>query len=174
MCSLHPKLLKFKVAEGLYVHSVYRIIVEMVSDSGHYIRIMRSLYAGRYCTFCVYYQLNMICNNIMVEWLQFLLRIREVPCSNLSTETGCRVVRFSSVPPGDCRYRTLKLAHERFLRMLCNSSFTYHPSSLLYRRGDHNAACESHAAHACHWCGSCNIPLIMFGTNCREQNTLFD
>jgi len=28
---------------------------------------------------------------------------------------------------------------------------------LLYYRGDHNWACESHAAGWCHWCGSHNF-----------------
>jgi hypothetical protein len=56
--------------------------------------------------------------NVVVEWLALLLRIREVPRSNLGPETGYPnwgFSWFSSVPPGECRDRSLKLSHDRFL-----------------------------------------------------------
>jgi hypothetical protein len=41
--------------------------------------------------------------NVVVEWLSFLLRIWEIPVSNLGPETG------------KYRDRTLQLSHDRFL-----------------------------------------------------------
>jgi hypothetical protein len=49
--------------------------------------------------------------NVLVECLTLLLRIREVPGSNLSPETGCPECWFSwfvSVPAGECRNSTLQ------------------------------------------------------------------
>jgi hypothetical protein len=51
--------------------------------------------------------------NFAVEWLTFLLRIREVPGSNLGPETG--YPWFFTVPPGNFRYSALKLNHYHFL-----------------------------------------------------------
>jgi hypothetical protein len=56
--------------------------------------------------------------NVVIEWLIFLPRIWDVPDSNLCPET-CNQNRgfllFYSVPPGECRYSTLKLGSVRFL-----------------------------------------------------------
>jgi hypothetical protein len=48
--------------------------------------------------------------NVMVEWLALLLRILEVPGSNLGPETGHSdwgFSWFSSIPPGKCQDSTL-------------------------------------------------------------------
>jgi hypothetical protein len=74
--------------------------------------------------------------NVVVEWLTLLLRIREVPGSNLSPETAYPESGswwFSSDPPGKYEDSALKLGHNTF-QILSNSSFTHHPSfSALYR-----------------------------------------
>jgi hypothetical protein len=49
--------------------------------------------------------------NVVVEWVTPLLRIREVPGSNIAPETGYSDWGFSwvsSVPPGECRIDILK------------------------------------------------------------------
>jgi hypothetical protein len=54
--------------------------------------------------------------NVVVEWLKLLLRFREVPGSNLSSETGYPDWGFSwfcSVPLSECRVSTLQLGHDR-------------------------------------------------------------
>jgi hypothetical protein len=51
--------------------------------------------------------------NVVVEWLAFLFRIREVLGSNIGLETGYPdwgFSWFSSVPPGKCLANTLNLA----------------------------------------------------------------
>jgi hypothetical protein len=57
-------------------------------------------------------------SNFVVEWLTLLLRIREVPGSNLGSETGYTdwgFSWFSSVLPSECRDSALKLGYDRFL-----------------------------------------------------------
>jgi hypothetical protein len=54
----------------------------------------------------------------VVEWLTLLLRIREVPGSNLGQETAYPdwgISWFSAVPPGECWSSTVKLHHGRFV-----------------------------------------------------------
>jgi hypothetical protein len=56
--------------------------------------------------------------NFVVEWVPLLLRIREVPSSNLGPENGypdSGFSWFSSVPPDECLDITLKLGYDRFL-----------------------------------------------------------
>jgi hypothetical protein len=56
--------------------------------------------------------------NVVVEWFTLLLRVQEVPGSNLDPETGYPdwgFSWFSSVHAGECRGSTLKLGHDRFL-----------------------------------------------------------
>jgi quinol-cytochrome oxidoreductase complex cytochrome b subunit len=51
--------------------------------------------------------------NLMIEWLTFLLCIREVPGLDLNLETGYPdwgFLWFSLVPPGKCQDRTLNYA----------------------------------------------------------------
>jgi hypothetical protein len=53
----------------------------------------------------------------MAEWLTLLLRIWEVPGSNLDPETLCHdrgFREFSSLPSGEFRASSLKLGHDRF------------------------------------------------------------
>jgi hypothetical protein len=55
---------------------------------------------------------------LVVEWLKILLRIREVPSSNLVPKNGYTdpgLSWFYSVPPEECRDSALKLGHDRFL-----------------------------------------------------------
>jgi hypothetical protein len=55
--------------------------------------------------------------NVVVEWLTLLLRIREVPGSNLGPGDWLSYgfSLSSSVPPGKYRNSTFKLGHDRFL-----------------------------------------------------------
>jgi hypothetical protein len=56
--------------------------------------------------------------SVVAEWLELMFRIREVPGSNLGSETGYPVCDFSwflSVPPGKFWDKTLKVGHSRFL-----------------------------------------------------------
>jgi hypothetical protein len=53
-----------------------------------------------------------------VQWLTLLLRVRELPRSNLGPETDCAdwgLSWFASAPPNECRTSSLKLSHYRFL-----------------------------------------------------------
>jgi hypothetical protein len=71
----------------------------------------------------------------VVEYLTLLLRIREVPGSNLDPETGCpdRDYMVFSVPPGKFRKRTSKLGHDHFLP---------HPFQfIIYLSSLHSALC---------------------------------
>jgi hypothetical protein len=61
----------------------------------------------------------------VVEWLTLLLRIREVPGSNLDPETGYPDLGFScffSVSPGKCRD---SIGHNHSFHIISNSLFTY-------------------------------------------------
>jgi hypothetical protein len=63
--------------------------------------------------------------NVVVEWVTPLLRIRNIPGSNLGPETGyldCGISWFLSVPPGKHRECTSKLGYDRFLPNSGNSS----------------------------------------------------
>jgi hypothetical protein len=62
--------------------------------------------------------------NVVVEWLTLLLRILEVPDSNLRLSL-LRYLLCFSVPPGKCRYSTLNQAMTASFNILSNSSFTY-------------------------------------------------
>jgi hypothetical protein len=65
--------------------------------------------------------------DVMVEWLALLLRIREVPGSNLGPETDYPdwgFSWFSSVFPGKCRDSTLNYATTASFHILFNSLFT--------------------------------------------------
>jgi hypothetical protein len=56
--------------------------------------------------------------NVVVKWLTLVLRIREVPGSNLGQQTGYPDWSFSwfpSVSPGKCCNMYLQLGHDRFL-----------------------------------------------------------
>jgi hypothetical protein len=66
--------------------------------------------------------LNVLSPNVIVKWLTLLLRIQEVPGSNLSPDTGYHdwgFLWFSSVTPGECCDIVLKLVLGRFLRNPC-------------------------------------------------------
>jgi hypothetical protein len=68
--------------------------------------------------------------DVMVDWLTLLLRIREVPGSNVGLETGCPARGFSwffSVSPNKCRDITLNYATTASFHILSNYLFTYHP-----------------------------------------------
>jgi hypothetical protein len=80
--------------------------------------------------------------NVVVEWLTFLLRTREVPGVNIGLETGYPNWGFSwfaSFPPDECWDSTLKLGHDRFLPnpfqfTIQLSPFHSMPCSLSYRK----------------------------------------
>jgi hypothetical protein len=63
-------------------------------------------------------------NEHRTKWLAFLLRIREIPASNLSPETDYPdrdFSWFSSVPPEKCRDSNLKLGTTASFRILSKS-----------------------------------------------------
>jgi hypothetical protein len=56
--------------------------------------------------------------NVVVEWLGLLIRVLEVPGSNLGPDTGYLERGsswFSLVPPGESLDSSFKLGHYRFL-----------------------------------------------------------
>jgi hypothetical protein len=56
--------------------------------------------------------------NIAAEWLTLLVRIAEIPCSDLGPETGhldYGFLRFPLAPRSECRATYLSLGHDRFL-----------------------------------------------------------
>jgi hypothetical protein len=61
--------------------------------------------------------------NVEVEWLAFLLRIREVPGSNLRLETDCpdRFVVVPSVPPDKLKDSTSNEATTTSFHIVTNS-----------------------------------------------------
>jgi hypothetical protein len=61
------------------------------------------------------YDMKIVQPNVVVEWLTLLLRILEVPSSNLGAETDYpKVSRGFPQAPGGCRDSTLKSGHNRF------------------------------------------------------------
>jgi hypothetical protein len=86
-----------------------------------------------------------------VEWLALLLRIREVPGSNLGPKTGylyCGFSWFSSVPPGKCWDITLKQAMADSFHILSNSLSSYHSS--LYSLSLLTASLNKPHTQTCH------------------------
>jgi hypothetical protein len=81
-------------------------------------------------------------SKVVVESLTLLIRIRNVPGSNLGPETGytnCGFSWISSVPPVKYKDSTLKLGHERLLPHLLQFIIhlsTFHSTlhSLSYRQ----------------------------------------
>jgi hypothetical protein len=70
-----------------------------------------------------------VTTKVVVEWLTLLLRIREVPASNLDLETGYSDWVFRGFPqPLQANIGIVywKLVHECFFQILYNLSFTYH------------------------------------------------
>jgi hypothetical protein len=68
--------------------------------------------------------------NVLVRWLTFLLRTREVPGSNLGPETGYPdwgISWLSSVPPGKCRNSPVNSPTTSSVHIVFSSSFTCHP-----------------------------------------------
>jgi hypothetical protein len=69
--------------------------------------------------------------NVAAKWLVILLRISDIPDSNLGQETGYPDCAswFSSIPPGKCRI-VPKLCHDRF--------DPYHFQFIIYRSSCHS------------------------------------
>jgi hypothetical protein len=73
--------------------------------------------------------------NVVVMWLAFLLRVREVSVSNLGPETGS-LDRFSCFPPvlsGECRDSTLKLDHDHLSQLTIYSDITVSIKIMLFK-----------------------------------------